>query len=395
VSIGLRRQGFLDYLWLTDYEMTDPVLSGAPATACTFHSWEWNAAANKYGPSDVNNCNVIFWSTLSVLNGPVHSNDGLYICGDPVFKGPTDTYYNSATSNNVTRSKQFGGTGATLNPLGCSNSPTFAVHTTDPQAGSILAFPPANTTIRAQADGVQGGTGCLYTGPTTITLLASGKMNVTSPNSLSTNSGCAPGTNLSLPVNGVIYVQNVPSGADPNHSTCPGSSCNGDVNISGTLNGQLTVASQDDIDITGNLVYHQYPTGTDVLGLVADNDVAVVHASGADVTDDLTIDAAIMSLNHSFYVQNWDSGSNTVCSGAHPCAVAGVHSLNISGVITQKFRGPVGTFNSGNGTLATGYNKNYSYDSRLKYLSPPFFLSPTQSAWLRISYAEIAPKQVP
>ena len=37
----------------------------------------------------------------------------------------------------------------------------------------------------------------------------------------------------------------------------------------------------------------------------------------------------------------------------------------------------------------SGYNKNYTYDTRLKYLSPPYFLSPTQSAWIRISYAEV------
>ena len=109
------------------------------------------------------------------------------------------------------------------------------------------------------------------------------------------------------------------------------------------------------------------------------------------------IDAAIMSLNHSFYVQNWSTGGNTSCTVAHPCAVAGAHSLNINGVITQKFRGPVGTFNGSTTppTLTTGYNKNYAYDTRLKYLSPPYFLSPTQSAWIRISYAEIAPKQTP
>ena len=41
------------------------------------------------------------------------------------------------------------------------------------------------------------------------------------------------------------------------------------MSVSGTLNGQLTIASQNDIIINGNLVYHQYPSGTDVLGLVA------------------------------------------------------------------------------------------------------------------------------
>ena len=89
------------------------------------------------------------------------------------------------------------------------------------------------------------------------------------------------------------------------------------------------------------------------------------------------------------------SGGNTACSGTHPCAVAGAHSINLNGVIAQKFRGPVGTFSSGSGTLQTGYNKHYSYDSRLKYLSPPFFLNPTQSAWIRNSYSEIPPKPIP
>jgi hypothetical protein len=123
--------------------------------------------------------------------------------------------------------------------------------------------------------------------------------------------------------------------------------------------------------------------------------VAVVHPSGTDVTNDLTIDAAIMSLNHSFYVQNWASGSNAACSVANPCAVPGVHSLIINGVVTQEFRGPVGTFNPSTGTMQSGYNKAYSYDTRLKYLSPPYFLSPTQSAWMRLSYAEVAPNPAP
>jgi hypothetical protein len=43
----------------------------------------------------------------------------------------------------------------------------------------------------------------------------------------------------------------------------------------------------------------------------------------------------------------------------------------------------------------SGYNKDYNYDTRLKYLSPPYFLSPTQSAWGRISYSELTPNPTP
>ena len=119
VKVGLRRQGFLDYLWLTDYEITDPALSGANATTCKFHAWEWNTGpARKYGPNNVVELQVVYWTSQAVLNGPVHSNDGLYVCGNPTFNGDTDTYYNSPTSNNAFHSTQFGGPGHGAEPAG-------------------------------------------------------------------------------------------------------------------------------------------------------------------------------------------------------------------------------------------------------------------------------------
>ncbi len=395
VRVGLRRQGFLDYLWLTDYEITDPVLSGAPASNCKFHAWEWNTVTrNNYGPDPSQNCSIVQWTSTAVLNGPVHSNDGLYTCGNPTINGALDTYYNSSTANNVTHSTQFGGPGVLLNPSNCTNNPVLS-RSGDPASGSLLAFPPANTSIRNQADGTLGGTGCLYTGPTTITLHVSsgvGQMDVSSPATKSTNTGCGPGNNLSLPANGVAYVQNVPtSTSDPNHSNCSGTACNGDVNLSGTLKGQMTIASQDNITIVGNTVYNTAPPGgSDVLGLVADNNVAVYHpvdSNGNNATGtmtNVTVDAAILSLNHSFYVQNWNQG-----------ALLG--TLTVNGVITQEYRGPVGTFCNSCTPVSpqTGYAKNYNYDTRLKYLSPPYFLSPTQSAWGRISYTELKPTSSP
>jgi hypothetical protein len=255
-----------------------------------------------------------------------------------------------------------------------------------------LPFPPANTAIKNEADPAVGGTGCLYTGNTTIVLKnvgGVGKMDVTSPRSISTNPGCSPGTNRNLPANGVIYIQNVPtSTSDPNYSACSGTSCRGDVRLNGTLVGQLTIAAQNDIIIVGNTQYHQYPGGTDVLGLAANNNVVVNHpvSGGANAAGSLTnprIDAAILSLNHSFYVQNWATGA--------PLGV-----LTVSGVITQKFRGPVGTFTAGPPpTQVSGYDKNYNYDARLKYLSPPYFLSPTSSSWGRMSYSELVPDPTP
>ena len=79
-----------------------------------------------------------------------------------------------------------------------------------------------------------------------------------------------------------------------------------------------------------------------------------------------TINAAILAVNHSFEVQYWNRGN-------------ALGTLAVTGAIAQRFRGPVGT-NSG-GTIISGYAKNYVYDQRLKYLSPPKFLDPVASAW--------------
>jgi Tfp pilus assembly protein PilX len=381
VKVGLRRLGFLDYLYMTDYELVDPGLSGEPTSSCQWHAWEKNPSTGGYGPA--NGCSVIYWTNQAVLNGPTHTNDGLYLCGNPQFNGNVDTFYNQPTSQSVAGSTSFGGSGTWLNPMGCSNTPTFK-RSGDPVSGQKLDMPPANTAIAQQANGT-AGPGCLYTGPTTISLYytgsgssAVGKMDVVSPGTAAnkTAAGCAPGTGLSLPSNGVIYVQGVPQ--------CSGSSCNGDVKLSngsgsgktGGLAGQLTIAAANDIVITGNVTYRDNK-GTDVLGLIANNNVSVYHPVGAGDLTSPTIEAAILSLNHSFYVQNWNQGSP-------------LGTLNVNGVIAQKFRGAVGTFDQ-SGNISTGYNKNYVYDTRLKYLTPPYFLNPLQSSWAKLNFAEVVP----
>ena len=55
-------------------------------------------------------------------------------------------------------------------------------------------MPPTNLNIRRLADGALGGTGCLYTGPTSIEFLSNGKIKVKSPYTRSTNAGCIGGS---------------------------------------------------------------------------------------------------------------------------------------------------------------------------------------------------------
>ena len=134
----------------------------------------------------------------------------------------------------------------------------------------------------------------------------------------------------------------------------------------GNYSGQLTIASENDVIIDGNLTN----SGGGMLGLIANNFVRVYHpcSNGNNESGSLSnleIDAAILAINHSFIVDNYNCGNQ-------------LGTLNVTGAIAQKFRGPVGTFGGG----STGYLKNYVYDDRLRYIEPPHFVDPVQSAWI-------------
>jgi hypothetical protein len=95
------------------------------------------------------------------------------------------------------------------------------------------------------------------------------------------------------------------------------------------------------------------------------------YASGFK-TLNLEVDAAILALQHSWIVDNYD------------CGLAG--KLTVKGAIAQEYRGPVGT-----GGHATGFLKDYHYDKRLRYRSPPYFLSPVDASWTAVRLNEQVP----
>ena len=221
---------------------------------------------------------------------------------------------------------------------------------------------------------------------------------------------------MAIPADGVVYVEGCQT-TPVNYVTTSGGTtkCNGqtynplsaagetgtggdtvgDAIVQGTVNSPMTIGSDNNIVIDGNICYADNVSSgkctatpaapsTDVLGLVADNYVEINHPVTAAATTsaaarstlgagtptcDLSnpyIDAVILALNHSFLVNNYSTGST-------------LGTLNIYGTIDQDWRGPVGT-GSGS-TINTGYAKNYVYDPRLVYLSPPYYLNPGTSQW--------------
>ena len=129
-------------------------------------------------------------------------------------------------------------------------------------------------------------------------------------------------------------------------------SSSGDVYVEGTVNGDYTLHSEDDVRIIGDIRYHNdprnNPSSDDFLGIVSEkNTIVDKDAHRAEGNQDLDIHASIMALDDedSFYVENYNDGQSR-----------GV--LNILGGLIQFERGAVGLTNG------SGYLKNYTYDER-------------------------------
>jgi hypothetical protein len=204
-------------------------------------------------------------------------------------------------------------------------------------------------------------------------------------------------TNVNFPTNGVIFVDNTPSCNLVYPSsvsyTEDDSGC-GNVYVSGYYTSKsLTIAAANDVIIAPtsgatinwssadeNLTLQSGYDG--VLGLIANRFVRVGHKvnRGSPCTNyasafnntDLEVDAAILALQHSWIVDNYDCGR--------------LGSLIVKGAIAQEYRGPVGT-----NSHATGFLKAYQYDDRLRYRSPPYFLSPIAAQWTAIRLNEQVP----
>jgi hypothetical protein len=145
----------------------------------------------------------------------------------------------------------------------------------------------------------------------------------------------------------------------------------GDIRVKGTLDGRLTICSNDDVYIDDDIRYEKEPdpykkdphdpanSSTDMLGLVAEDDV-IISDNTANNHNDLYLDGSIFCRTGSFQAENYNGRG-----------VEGrIYSI---GSIAQQTRGAVGNF-SGN-TIKNGYLKSYHYDYRLADATnfPPFF----------------------
>jgi hypothetical protein len=345
---------FLNYVYYTDYETLDPSAIQGDPTDCAVHY-----------PNRGGDCQPIQFTTGDSINGPLHSEDTLLVCGSPVFGRTSADQIQAAGHSDE-------------NLRGCNDNATMT-GTFNNSSPSLLP-PSTNAQILNVTQPAFH-----FTGVTTIVLNA-GQMSVNG------------GAFVNDPSNGVVYVSTSSAGCPvtytPFTATYTGNTGCGNVYVSGNYNTSLTIASDNDIIINGNIVPTgtalttpaTAPTGTALLGLVANDFVRIYHPvvgtrgastgscndpndnSSPNVTNgpgSLTnpyIYAAILAVNHSFIVDNYDCG-------------ASLGTLHVYGVIAQLFRGPVGT------SANTGFLKDYDYDDRLATTEPPYFLNPVSAHW--------------
>lgn len=477
--VDLRGDGFVNYLYFTNFESSDPSLTGEKtlttsdpdSTVCTSkrrNDSTWNANTS---------CGAVTFALGDTLNGPVRTNDVIAACG---------ATFNSTVQH--TGADGFFYTDKTTTVSSSCRSSTRFNGGTIKNVGT-LPMPSTNANMKQEArtdipDKV-AKPGCLYTGPTSIEFLADGYMRVISPwtkatqvkldatgtakdGSVSTTAAlCGSITDLhsstgarikTLPSN-LVYVQSVPttnqldvnytatndtpsgstnrtitpsdpvycqqtvrtttttttydrngrptttttnSDADaygnglgyPKSGEFTGSlgdsgyyGCrNGDVFVKGSFGGQMTIASENFVYVTGNITYQNGSNSDDMLGLVGQKAVSVYNpiscsrydtatacstnrgsSTNMAATRNIEIDAAIASNLGTFNVQNAGFGAD-------------LGTLTIFGSIAQQFRGAVRTsYNSG--SWVTGYAKGYGYDTRLKTAAPPKFLQPVSTTY--------------
>jgi hypothetical protein len=384
-----RNSNFVSFVWYTKYETADPSIYGAKEEP------NYIVCGQFYGvrPSKCNGFNNFFITGESV-NGPMHTEDHAGICGSPVLGRNGSDLIEFGQSYN--KDEGYSNEGA------CAESkPVFeGTHVAVAQVRPIEP-PPGDEELKHVVESA-------YTFKEKTEIILQG-----SEMTIIEHVGSHPTakeeeehpekkkelkrTNVAFPPNGVIYVEGgcsihySPFGPSPTYTQDTG--C-GNVYVHGYYTSSLTIASENDIIINGNITTatnEGVPTTNAMLGLIANNFVRIYHpltgtreasyTKCGSASNDLvetettpkdmttpTIYAAILAVKHAVIVDNFDCGSPTIGPLKIYGAVAGLFSDGMTGTFS-------GT------TAVSGYPYDLEYDDRLQVEEPPHFLNPIEASW--------------
>ena len=287
------KNGFLQNVWWSNYESYS---SNGDYSTC---SYNW-ATDHAYNISNANvNCTPVYFGPTDYLFGPVYTNDSVFVSGDgstqnsPSFGTSTSPSPVTTADPNclfVDNDGRYDGMKGSSQFL-LETPPATLPSTTPPTAptGNAVETPPSDDD---ELGTVASYNGCLYSGPTQITLSTSstgvGQMSVVSPDTpdslvsgswvdsdnISTNSNSCPndGTTVSLPSNGVVYVEDATAGQtqawanpfdDPTYNTVTNVVAN-PVPVTTNSNGKLTAtvtSGSNQINSGATVAFSQSTTG--------------------------------------------------------------------------------------------------------------------------------------
>jgi len=282
---------------------------------------------------------TIYWVTGDTVWGPLHTQDKLTINGDPVFYGKVTTKEKVVVTG--WSNPQFNG--------GYQNGVDMPI--------------PGDGAANLQALADNGGVD--ITGQDTVYMTFAGdsikyKYSYASPFTSVLASTFAP--NGAIFASGaVLRIQGTVKGQ---YSIGCGQVTTTETTGKGKKKKTITTTKGGDIYLDGDIVYNtdpvSDPNSTDLLGIVAQNNVLITD--NAANNSDIKIQAAVYAETGGFGSENYDSRP-----------VSG--TIDLTGGITQNNRMPVGTFTThGSKTvMVSGFLKNYKYDDRLLSGSPPGF----------------------
>jgi Tfp pilus assembly protein PilX len=292
------------------------------------------------------------------LEGPVRSNDEIRIWGNPTFGGPVQSsanrfvYYNNHPHHHVRSSEPS-------NPP--HDIPTFEQGY---ELGATLLSLPNNLSYLNES---AEDAGLVISGGAEIVLsrIDDGGQPMYGYVSYSTGKNWTDVPISSF--NGIVYVD-------------------GEVELSGVLDGELTIVSSENMKIMDDILYRDRnengptPYCDDLLGLVSGANI-IIWDSAANAND-CEIHAHMICPDGVLRAKRWNSLGPT-------------GTLRIRGGIVQKMRGPVGRVEivGGELVLVSGYRKDYRYDDRLAWSRPPGYgfldMSTPGFAYTRLAWREI------
>jgi len=273
----------------------------------------------------------VYWATYDSIFGPVHVQGTLKTHGYPFFGGKV------TTKNGV-------------------DSTSWAGHPIFNAGVETGVNIPLNKNYQRLRDKAAAG-GKLFTGPGDLFLKFKG-------DSISWRRGSNPDTTSLLSTfapNGAIVLNN----------------SNGVLHVEGTVKGRYTVGSLDTtsstrgkIMIDNDIRYQTDPrTGasTDMLGVVAHNNITIKDNTATSGTSNFTVHAALFSYASAIDVQNLNTRPLGTLFSFGGWTVQDIHATT-------------------NTSITRGLSVNVQFDERFRTSAPPFF--PTTNAYEILAWYE-------